>query len=413
MTSDPDKAFVWVWLPDAIEPVVAGRLDKAGVLVVFTYGQSYLRRKDAIALYLPELPLRRGPISPEVGEVAGCIADAAPDSWGQRVIENRLVGRQAAGAGDLGLLTYLLESGSDRIGALDFQTSAIDYVPRLRGNATLEELVQSAARVEQGIPLTPALDEALFHGSSVGGARPKSLLDDGDRKLIAKFSSTSDTFPWVKAEFVAMELARRAGINVAPVKLTRVLGKDVLLIERFDRPQCAGRRLMVSALTMLGLEEMTARYASYADLSLLIRSRFSEPVATLYELFSRITFNILVGNNDDHPRNHAAFWNGETLSLTPAYDVSPQPRSGGETAQLMAIGNDGYRMSQVTGCIERASIYQLIESEAREIVDHQIEVIRAEWTEVCDEAALSEVERSSLWQRQFLNPYALERYDEK
>jgi serine/threonine-protein kinase HipA len=204
MTSEPDHAFVWVWLPGTADPVVAGRLDVAGEIVTFTYGRSYLEREDRIALYLPELPLGRGPISPRVGEVAGAVADAAPDSWGRRVILNGRVGRGAVDTTELSLLTYLLESGSDRIGALDFQTSATEYLARSQGTATLTELVESAERVEQGIPLSPALDQALLHGSSVGGARPKALLSDGARRLIAKFSSSTDTYRVVKGELVAM-----------------------------------------------------------------------------------------------------------------------------------------------------------------------------------------------------------------
>jgi len=225
MTSDPQQAFVWIWMPDATEPVVAGRLDAVGDIAPFTYGRSYLARENRIPLYLPELPLERGPISPLAGAVAGCIADAAPDAWGQRVILNRHAGQDAADTNDLSLLTYLLESGSDRIGALDFQASPSEYVPRLHGTAQLSELALSAEKVEQGIPLSPALDGALLHGSSVGGARPKALLSDDTRQLIAKFSSTTDTFPVVKAEFVAMELARRAGLDVARVELDRSLGK--------------------------------------------------------------------------------------------------------------------------------------------------------------------------------------------
>ncbi len=424
MTSEaePRQAFVWVWLPGAADPVVAGRLDTVGESLTFTYGRSYLAREDRIALYLPELPLGRGPISPLLGDVAGCIADAAPDAWGRRVILNRRVGRGASDTTDLNLLTYLLESGSDRIGALDFQTSASEYLARSAGAATLTELAESAARVEQGVPLSPALDQALLHGSSVGGARPKALLRDGTRRLIAKFGSSTDTYPVVKGELVAMELARRAGLNVAPVALSHALGKDVLLIDRFDRsretlasgehprfgqPAAGGRRAMVSALTILGLDELGARYASYADLAQAIRTRFTDPRATLRELFSRITFNILVGNNDDHARNHAAFWDGTALTLTPAYDICPQPRAGGETAQLMAIGPDGYRMSQVAGCLARASTYLLSEPDAREIVDHQLDVIETHWADVCDQAALSEVDRAGFWRRQFLNPYAL------
>lgn len=410
MTSEPQRVFVWVWLPAAAEPVVAGRLDPIGPIVNFTYGRSYLEREDAIPLYLPELPLEPGQIPPLAGEIHGCVADAGPDAWGQRVILNRLVGRPEAETTDLGPLTYLIESGSDRIGALDFQASPTEYVPRAMDHATLDELAESAERVEKEIPLSPELDQALLHGSSVGGARPKALLGDGEATLIAKFSSTTDTFPVVKGEFLAMELARRAGLEVAPVRLTKAHGRDALLVERFDRPGGGKRRAMVSALTMLGLDEAGARYASYTDLADLIRARFTDPRATLRELFSRIVFNILCSNNDDHPRNHAAFWNGEALTLTPAYDICPQLRSGGEAAQIMAIGRDGWRMSQVAGCIERASVYQLSEAEAREIVDHQIETIEGQWDEVCDLAELAEGARAAFRQRQFLNPYSLEGY---
>ena len=144
-----------------------------------------------------------------------------------------------------------------------------------------------------------------------------------------------------------MELARRVGSYVAPVKLEQALGRDVLLIERFDRvPGTGQRRAIVSALTILELDEMAARYASYEALAHQVRERFTDAPRTLRELFARIAFNILVGNNDDHARNHAAFWDGECVTLTPAYDICPQPRAGGETTQAMSIGADGFRMSQ-------------------------------------------------------------------
>lgn len=410
MISEPQQAFVWVWLPGATEPVVAGRLDVVGPIVTFTYGRSYLELEESIPLYLPELPLQRGPISPLVGEMAGCIADTAPDAWGQRVILNRRTGRADAETTELGPLTFLLESGSDRTGALDFQESGTTYIPRGMEHAALDELAESALRVEEGVPLSPELDQALLHGSSVGGARPKAVVADGEVPLIAKFSSNTDSYPVVQGEFVAMELARRAGLSVAPVRLAQALGRDALLVERFDRPGGGRRRAMVSALTMLGLDEIGARYASYADLADLIRARFTEPQATLRELFSRIVFNILCSNNDDHARNHAAFWDGEALALTPAYDICPQLRSGGETAQVMGIGKDGYRMSQVAGCVERAETYLLSEAEAREIVDREIVTIEDQWDDVCDLAGLTKGEREAFWGRQFLNPYSLEGY---
>ncbi|CAN0585884.1 unnamed protein product, partial [Laminaria digitata] len=210
------------------------------------------------------------------------------------------------------------------------------YVPRSVQAATLEELLTAAEKVERGIPLTPELDQALFHGSSLGGARPKAMIEEDEKKLIAKFSSSSDTYNVVKAEFIAMRLAAKAGLNVAPVRLAHVAGKDVLLVERFDRLHIGDawqRKAMVSALTIFGLDEMMARYASYADLTEVIRHRFSQPKDTLRELFGRLVFNILCGNTDDHARNHAAFWDGKSLHLTPAYDICPQSRTGNEASQ--------------------------------------------------------------------------------
>jgi serine/threonine-protein kinase HipA len=410
MPSEPAYAFVWIWLPECSEPVVAGRLDRSGEIVSFTYGQSYLAREDAISLYLPELPLQRGSIAPLAGQIAGCIADAGPDSWGQRVILNERIGAGADDTSDLGILTYLLDSGSDRTGALDFQSSATDYISRDAGEATLAELAEASELVEQGVPLSPALNRVLFHGSSLGGARPKARLREGSRELIAKFPRPSDRYSLEKAEFVAMKFAALSGLNTASVALAKALEKDVLLVERFDRTTDGRRLAMVSALTILGLNEVSGRYASYAELAHEIRARFTAPRATLRELFGRITFNILCSNTDDHARNHAAFWNGSELTLTPAYDVCPQLRTGGEAAQVMAIGEDGYRMSQLAGCVERASTYLLSADDARAIIDHQILTINRHWKDVCDEAQLSQVERTGFWQRQFLNPYALEGY---
>ena len=415
MSSEPPAdAFVWIWLPGASEPLVAGRLDEAGGEATFIYGRRYLERPEAISLYSPELPLIDQRIRPLPGlDAPGCILDARPDAWGQRVLMNRLIGPAAAerDPADLGLITLLLESGSDRIGALDFQSSSSEYVGRGRENASLDELATSAQRVEDGVPLSPALDAALLHGSSIGGARPKALIDDGPRRLIAKFSSTTDTFPVERGEYVAMELAHRAGLNVARIELAHALEKTVLLVERFDRiPRTDERRSLVSALTMLRLNELAARHASYADLAQIMKASFLEPGSNLRELFSRITFSILVGNTDDHARNHAAFWDGQTLTLTPAYDICPQVRNTGRATQAMIIGDaaDPFKESQVAGCVERAHLYQLGKREATAIVDHQIDVIKRDWLEVCERAELSDTGRSYFWKRQFLNDYALE-----
>ena len=191
MTFDRN-AFVWIWLPGADEPVVAGRLValEEGRLA-FHYGRSYLAREDAVSIFPMELPLQLGNIPPAPGlHMPGCIRDAAPDAWGQRVILNRKPGLEgdAADPARLDELTYLLESGSDRTGALDFQRSGTRYVPREAGGTSLDQLVQAAEFIEKGMPLDPVLQEALQHGTSIGGARPKATIDGGGRKYIAKFA---------------------------------------------------------------------------------------------------------------------------------------------------------------------------------------------------------------------------------
>ena len=418
MTSKSEKeVFVWIWLPDETEPVVAGRLEADNGNILFNYGRSYLARigdcKPAIAIYEPELPLKAGVLPlPEGLTMPGCIRDAAPDAWGRRVIINKKLGLKGAGTdtAELDELTYLLESGSDRIGALDFQRSPTEYVPRTANNVSLEELIESAERVEKGVPLTPELDQALFHASSIGGARPKALIQDQGKKYVAKFSSSTDLYSVVKAEFIAMRLAELAGLNAAPVKLAKAANKDVLLIERFDRVPKGdkwARKAMVSALTLLRLDEMMARYASYETLSEIVRHRFTDPKHTLKELFSRLVFNILCGNTDDHARNHAAFWDGKALTLTPGYDICPQGRTGNEASQAMLISGNN-NLSQLKACLETAHNFLLSKEEAREIFGNLTAAIEQHWEAVCEEAELNEVDKKLLWRRQFLNPYSTE-----
>lgn len=155
-TVEPTQAYVWVWLPEATEPVVAGRLSADGELTTFTYGQSYLRRADAQPIFPPELPLVRGAIRPEAGlSVAGCIRDARPGCVGSAghpsLVESDALTR-AMTLARWGLLTYLLEPQQ---------------------------------RLDAGEVLSPALAEALLRGTSIGGARPKALIrdDPADRQL--------------------------------------------------------------------------------------------------------------------------------------------------------------------------------------------------------------------------------------
>ncbi len=164
---------------------------------------------------------------------------------------------------------------------------------------------------------------------------------------------------------------------------------------------------MVSALTLFGLDEMMARYASYEDLTEIIRHRFTKPKETLHELFGRLVFNILCANTDDHARNHAAFWDGKHLTLTPAYDICPQNRTGNEASQAMLItGNN--RMSRLSTCIEAAPHFLIDPKSAEKIIAAQVETLQSAWPEVCAEADLPPLERKLLADHIFLNPFIFE-----
>ena len=418
MISEPTELFVWIWLPGATQPVVAGRVAWEGTRIFFNYGRSYLDRPDAIAVFDLDLPLQPGMIDPPPGhDLAPSLRDALPDRWGRRVIVHDLLGHKRAEIAEdaFGEMTFMAHSGSDRIGALDFQAAGTHYVPRESEEASLADLLDFADRIEAGDPVPPALDRAVLHGSSIGGARPKALITDAtsERKLIAKFSATNDSFAMVKAEFTAMRLAALAGIDTAPVTITRVLDRDVLLVERFDRVAAGQgawtRRAIVSALTWTQEHEMVAHHISYPWLADIIRKKFAAPKETLCELFARLSFNILVGNTDDHARNHAAFWDGKYLHLTPAYDIAPQRRSGIEANQAMIVA-EGRRTAQLTLALAAAPAFLLDPGTARQIIDAQVETIVRNWRQVTEEAGMSPIEQHFFAGRQFLPAYAFDGY---
>jgi serine/threonine-protein kinase HipA len=401
MTSD--RAYVWTWLPGNTAPVVVGRVTERAGRHYFQYGRSYLDRDDAIALG-PELPLVRGVLPPREGlDLAGCLRDALPDSWGQRAIAARLAGR-GADARDVPPITYMLESGTNRFGAIDFQASATAFEPRDEGGS-LDELHTAAQTLMDGGLLPPTLAEAFAHGTSIGGARPKVLFADGDRQFIAKLSSTSDRHHEMRAEAACLYLARAAGIRVPEFELTTSLGRDVLLVRRFDRLSGGGRRHALSALTLVGLHEDVGRYAAYPDFLDRLRDHPGRgAVDPGWELFRRIAFNIVVGNGDDHARNHAAFWDGTSLELTPAFDLAPQRPSGWGHNQAMAYGRGGERRADLRMLVGVSQVYGLPASEAVEVVDAVVTAVEEGWEEAADAARLTEADRAALWHAMILNP---------
>ena len=407
-----DRAVVWTWLPDANTPVPAGLLVDDGARLVFRYAKSYRSRANAISLG-PDLPIQDEELEPHDGlDVAASLRDASPDAWGRQVIDFRRSGALAA-TSDIGMapeLVYMLQSDSNRFGAIDFQLSSDHYESRGQ-SATLEELLEAVDRMSEGKPVPEAIERALGHGTTMGGARPKATIADDSGEYIAKFSRQSDTYDIVGAEAAAMNLALKAGIDAASTKVVWVGNKKVLLVRRFDRPGGGRRRHVVSALMLSGLSEMNARYGTYPALVSRLLKDGSSPQRYGSEIFRRIAFNIAVSNNDDHLRNHAAFWDGVHLDLTPAYDICPQPRSGETSTQALGLTEDfRERESTFLKLLEARRFYGLDSRAARDIIDEVITVVNEGWSAAADEAEINPVEQQRMRRTQILNPGSMHGY---
>lgn len=379
MTSE---AFVWRWHPGADEPVLCGRLYLAGGVMHFVFGRSYRERADAIALS-PSFPVDATVHRMRLADqVPRPLADAGPDAWGRRVIEYQRKQLESE-------LDYLLTGGGDRIGAFEFTPST--QPPAAPAPAATYEQLQSAAEsVECAQPLSSELEEALQHGTSIGGARPKATAADGTRHLIVKLSSTNDTSPIVRLEAAALRLARACGISTPWSEVISLDGKDVLLVERFDRRHDGGRverRQILSALSVLNLQEDEHQASSYPGLAETLRRWGS--LEDAQELYRRMVFNILVGNTDDHAKNHSAFWDGYRLDLTPAYDVVPLPRFNQESRQAMRVGEQGH-VSSLTNARSQCAMFGLTPNQAKQIEDALVEGVRGRWREAFADAGVSE-----------------------
>jgi serine/threonine-protein kinase HipA len=411
-TSTSDRTYVWTWLHGANEPVPAGLLVHDGARLIFRYGLRYLERPGAIALG-PDLPLGTEVIEPSGAlDVAGSLRDASPDAWGRQVIDFRRTGAIAA-TSDMGMapeLVYMLESDSNRFGAIDFQHSGTDYVARGTA-ASLAELLEATDRMSRGEQVPASLERALGHGTTMGGARPKATLIDDDKEYIAKFSRQSDSYDVVGGEAAAMHLARQAGVDTAITVLKRVGHKKALLVERFDRPANGDRLHTVSALTLSGLTEMTARYATYPQLVDTLRKSGSEPKRYGEQIFRRVAVNIAVSNTDDHLRNHAAFWDGTHLDLTPAYDISPMPRSGETATQALGLTNQWQqRASTFVTLLDAHHHYGLDRPRARDVIDHVVATVHDGWNDAVQAGELTTAEATRMRRTQILNPGTLHGY---
>lgn len=340
-----DELYLW-WLARPQAPVLIGDLRWVPSLRGASLQYDTHWRQHGFALS-EDLPLLDQPFLPQDKYMAvGAVDDARPDRWGERVI--RLLDRPAR----LSVMEYLYLAGDERFGALGVSVSRHAYRPRTLGPLphlgdadALHGLVQ---QVLAGEPIAPALAHLIAPGVTMGGARPKALIDLDGEPWVIKFSEQGEDADWPLIEHAAMTLAARAGIRVAqtrPIALKQ-RGGTAVAVRRFDRvrDEGAGGHRRVHALSAHVALRAAGEEMGYPELAQLLRRRGpahdGRNVVQMRELFRRMVFNILIDNTDDHEKNHALLMNdhGE-YELSPAFDVLPTGQALGY--QQMRVGGDG------------------------------------------------------------------------
>lgn len=391
------ECFVYMTLPGETQAVTAGRFELAtsrqGVVTGrFVYGRSYLARTNAVAIDPVELRLSSRTYETVLMKgLFGALRDAGPDYWGRRVIDKH------AGRLDRGEIDYLLHSPDDRAGALGFGLGQTPPAPLRRFNQTLdlEKLQRLADAIIGDEPLPPEADtaglaqaeELLLVGTSMGGARPKVVVEDGDGLWLAKFNRPDDRWNVARVEHAMLTLARSCGLTTAESRIDTVGQREVLLVKRFDRDKApAGyvRARMVSALTLLHADEspQSRERWSYILLAEELRRLSAEPKRDAAELHRRMCFNALISNIDDHPRNHAVIAPGHEWRLSPAYDLTPSSPVGIERRDLAMTCGDWGRYANATNLTSQAARFLLSRDEATQIVADMEARIRSTWYEV-------------------------------
>lgn len=388
MTSERE-AYVYIHLPGTVETVPAALLKVQTLpdgtqIGRFRYGDRYLQRADAVALDPFRLPLDKTVHEfTQLKGIPGAVRDAAPDSWGRRVIEHKL----ERTASDLDEMDYLLHGPQDGAGYLSFGLKVEPPAPKRLYNRThqLEDLVTAAQSIDAGRPVPARLLEQLEPGTALGGARPKATIEDAQQLWLGKFPIKDDRFNMQRVEYATLDLARRCGLNVAQARLQALGNMDVLMVQRFDREYSEQGYLrfgLVSGLTVLDCGDSLVERErwSYPLLADNLRRWSTKPEADCAELFRRMVFNAAVTNNDDHPRNHALLRRQKGWRLSPAYDLVPAPVVSMERRDLALTVGDYGRTASIYNLLSQSGRFGLSAEEAREQLDQIVAVVR-QWRE--------------------------------
>lgn len=384
---------------DVNKPTLMGVLSCASLrgkeVFSFEYDRDWLRDKQ-FSSFDPDLMMFEGrQYLPEGKENFGIFLDSSPDRWGRVLLDRREAIRAKE---ENRTPQYLMESDyllgvfdESRMGALRFKLSPdgkfLDNDGSLAAPpmASLRELETASLHIEEEDNLQAGkwLKVLVAPGSSLGGARPKANVRDPKGALwIAKFPSSKDRRDVGAWERLCMLLARQAGITVSDSAMQRYgSGYHTFLTRRFDRTEGGGRVMFASAMTLLGYSDGAQSVgASYLELAEWITRNCRDVEENLQELFKRIAFNIAVSNCDDHLRNHGFLYTKKGWTLSPAYDLNPDP--SGKGLSLNITENDNSLDFDLL--MEVAPFYGIDASSARSIIE-KVKFATSNWRAVASD----------------------------
>lgn len=363
-------------------------IDKArgNEVISFSYDAAWIKNHPDFILD-PDIILMTGRQYPPADKPCfGFLSDTAPDRWGRRLmmrrerIDAREEGRPRRtlmesdyilGVNDKGRIGAIRYYDSDKKAYLsERDTLAAPPIERLR------ELENASLKIEDNdSDETKWVKNLIDPGSSLGGARPKAnVVDENNNLWIAKFPSKSDEIDVGAWEMAVHELAIRCGINVPDARVMKLSSNGTtFLSKRFDRDG-NNRIHFASAMTMLGQTDASDEDISYVDMAAVIEEICANPEDDLIQLWTRMVFNILISNTDDHLRNHGFVLSQSGWELSPAYDINPSIDK--EELSLSILNGHAKDLSESE---EAAPFFRLTKAEAGNRIDVMRQTVSKYW----------------------------------
>lgn len=370
----------------------------------FEYSKEWIKSKQRMLLD-PDIQFYGGSQFPNDKENFGIFLDSMPDTWGRTLMKRRAA-QDAAEKGEraktLCEVDYLLGVlDESRMGALRFKTAfngpfldnnAQSPTPPWSSIGELQEAVNNIENETANDAVKKWLAILIAPGSSLGGARPKANIIDQHKNLwIAKFPAKNDTIDKAAWEYLAYQLALKAGIIMSECKIQKIAGNHhTFFTKRFDRDK-EQRIHFASAMTMTGNNEDTIRDnpASYLELAEFIQNYGAQVDKNLEQLWRRIVFNVAISNTDDHLRNHGFILTDKGWVLSPAYDINPSIDKDG-----LALNIDMDNNALDYDLVKRVGeFFRLEKSQMDRIIEDVITVVKT-WKQVAKTIGISNSEQN-------------------